>query len=50
VWASPVCADRIIVAWVWRGRLRMMMENDRIKLVRLWRGELLAAVMGCWQL
>jgi hypothetical protein len=49
-WASPVCADRIIVAWVWRGRLRMTMENDRVKLVRLWRGELLAAVMGCWQL
>ena len=40
------------VAWAWRGRLalRMTMENDRVKLVRLWRGELLAAVMGCWQL
>ena len=38
------------VAWVcgvsvWR--LRMAMENDRVKLVRLWRDELLAAVMGC---
>jgi len=41
------------MSWVWRGcgvgvwRLRMAMENDRVKLVRLWRDELLAAVMGC---
>ena len=41
------------MSWVWRGcgmgvcRLRMAMDNDRVKLVRLWRDELLAAVMGC---
>ena len=41
------------MSWVWREcgvgvwRLRMAMENDRVKLVRLWRDELLAAVMGC---